>query len=90
MSERQIPTLVEMNPWGRTVATSYYEAGVRAGITEGRRQVEDEVAAQWRHAYESSQMIARTPSYVELAERRGEVERADRQRQILLERGITR
>lgn len=84
------PTLVELNAKGQAIVLEYYEAGVVAGIAEGRRQVEAEVAAQWRHAYESSQMIARTPSYVELAERRGEPERADRQRQILQERGITR
>jgi hypothetical protein len=66
-----------------------YELGLVHGTERGRRQLEDE----WRGAYEVSaevaRFIAQHGSYAELCERRGEPERAERQRQIVRERGIS-
>lgn len=90
MSERQIPTLAELSPWGQTIVMAYVESAFGAGVAEGRRQERAEVAATWANAYANSQMIARTPRYADLAEKRNEPERAERQRQILRERGIAR
>lgn len=67
---------------------AWYEAGLEHGIALGRQQVEDE----WRGRMEVSAAIARQiaarGSYAELCERRGEPERAARQRALLAERGI--
>ena len=65
-----------------------YEYGFQHGIEHGRQQLEDE----WRGTHEVSAAIARQiaehGSYAELCERRGEPERAERQRQIVRERRI--
>jgi hypothetical protein len=66
-----------------------YEAGYQHGIEHGRQQLEDE----WRGAMEVSASVARfvaqNGSYADLCERRGETERAERQRRIVRERGIS-
>ena len=83
-----IPTLAAMTPHARVIALAYFEAGRAEGIEAGRRQLEDE----WRGTYEVSAAVARQVaqrgSFDELAERRGQPERAARQRAILAERGV--
>ena len=65
-----------------------YELGVVHGTGIGRQQLEDE----WRHSHEISAAVARQiaehGSYADLCERRGEPDRAERQRRIVRERGI--
>lgn len=72
----------------RATCLAWYEAGLAHGIDIGRRQVHDELAAEWA-ALKATVMpgISRLP-YDELAERRGQPDRAARQRRILHERGI--
>lgn len=88
MSAREIPTLVELSAWGEVCALAYYSSGFAAGLAEGRREAEVEATARWAGMRAHVRMIAATPSYADLAERRGEPDRADRQRAILRERGI--
>ncbi|MCR6491708.1 hypothetical protein [Cellulomonas sp. P24] len=60
------------------------------GIAMGRQQVEDEWHTVRADGGRVARMLAASPSYAELCERRGEPERAERQRRILAERGVTR
>ena len=69
-------------------AMDWYESGVLHGIEIGRRQV----VAEW-HAVRAdggrvARLLAASPSYAELCERRGQPDRAAAQRRILAERGI--
>jgi len=83
-----IPLLHQMNARGRRIAEAYYEAGVVAGIEMGRRQVEAEEEARWAWMREHIRSIASTPDYATLADRRGQHQRAQRQRDLLQQRGI--
>lgn len=65
-----------------------YELGARDGWQRGYEAAEADLAAVQARAHASVQQAARTPSYDELCDRRGEHERAERQRAILHERGI--
>lgn len=84
-----VPALHELSARGRTVALAYFEAGLVEGIAEGRRQVEDELAAEWAalRAEVLPRLRASEP-YATLAERRGQPERAERQRSALRARGV--
>jgi len=66
-----------------------YERGYQDGIDHGRRQLEAEWVALHAEAVTVSRMVAETPSFADLSERRGEFRRAQRQRQILAERGVS-
>jgi hypothetical protein len=73
----------------RPVELAWYEAGLDHGIALGRRQVEDELAAEW--AALRAQVMPRLRSlvpYADLADRRGQHDRAERQRRTLRERGV--
>lgn len=83
-----VPSLAAMNAHATKVALAYYEAGLEHGIELGRAQAEAEMDERWRPAYEIVQAAARREPYAELCERRGEPERAERQRRLLRERGI--
>lgn len=72
--------------WSDKIA--WYEAGLDHGIALGRRQVEDEHRGQHEVSAAIARQIAQMGPYAERAERRGQPERAARQRQILQERGI--
>lgn len=65
-----------------------YESGLMHGIDIGRRQVEDEVTAEWARVREVVAQTVARPSFAELCERRGEHDRADRARQTLTARGV--
>lgn len=84
-----IPALDELPPRGRQIVLAYVESVYAAGIAAGRQQVEDEQRGRGVVSAAIAQMIASTPPYAELAERRGQPERATRQRAILAERGVT-
>ena len=84
-----LPPLESMSPRAREVCLAWYQAGVEDGVRIGRQQVEDE----WRGAMTVSAAIARQVAsrepYADLAERRGQHDRAERQRALLRERGVT-
>lgn len=87
-----IPTLAEMTPHGRTVALTYYESGAVATWPEafeaGRRSVEAELADEWAALRAVIVPNSLRPGYAHLAELRDQPERANRQREILAERGV--
>jgi len=89
MAEAYTFDLTRMTGAARALWLEVYGLGYRDGIEAGRRQLEDE----WRGTYEVSAAVARQVaqrgSFDELAERRGQPERAARQRAILAERGVT-
>lgn len=80
--------LARMTPEARALWLSAYEVGYGQGIDAGRRQLE----AEWRGSMEVSAAIARQVAasvpFDELAERRGQPARAERQRDLLRERGV--
>lgn len=88
MSER-IPGLNEMNARGREVAHAFYEAGYVAGIADGRAELEREHTDGHALAALIARQAAAHGPYDVLADRRGHHERAERQRTILKERGIS-
>lgn len=83
-----VPTLATMNARGTTVAVAYYEAGLEHGWALGFRAAEEEFAHLHRRAHEVVQHAARTPTFAELCERRGEPDRAEANRALLRDRGI--
>lgn len=88
MSAPEIPGLQALSPWARTIVLAWYEAGVTDGIPLGRRQVEDELAAEWAQLRADVLPVTQRRPFDQLADRRGQHERAERQRAILRERGI--
>jgi hypothetical protein len=83
------PTLDELPPRGRQIVLAYVESVYAAGIAEGRQQAEDEQRGRGAVSAAVAQMIAGTLPYADLADRRGQPERAARQRAILAARGVT-
>lgn len=83
-----VPTLAEMSARGREIACAYFEAGVIDGIAIGRHQLEAEWRALDLAAFAAARSTASTLAFDELADRRGQHDRAERQRAILRERGI--
>ena len=60
----------------------------RRGHADGYADAIDQLAALQREAVRSARAAASNPPFAELADRRGDHERAQRQRKILLERGV--
>lgn len=101
LDQRQQPATVTGST-GRTVAydlgamsddaraswMAVWELGLTEGWNRGYQAAEDDMAARWRHAHAVTQAVAQTTPYDVLADRRGEHDRAERQREILRERGI--
>lgn len=65
-----------------------YRSGWQDGYTKGRADEEAELARLQRSAVAVTRAVAQAGSFADLAERRGEPERAGRQRELLAERGI--
>lgn len=89
MTEATIPLTAEMNARGRAIATSYYESGFVSGYVRGRADEAEALARLQRTAAAVAGVVAKAGPYAGLADKRGEHERADRQRSILRERGIS-
>ena len=72
------------------LCNDYWASGFSRGLEEGRRAAEAEMAAAWGAVARRVQGLGRPESvpYDVLAERRGEDDRAERQRRILHERGV--
>lgn len=85
------PDLWAMAPRAQTIALEWFEAGVSVGyadgVAQGRQAAEQELAAIQRAAVESARRTADRGPYADLAERRGEHDRAARQRAHLAGRG---
>jgi hypothetical protein len=77
------PPLDTMAPRAQAIWLEAYQLGYEHGIAEGIRQADDADAAAWRRI-----CLPIGPDYADLAERRGETERAARQRQIVRDRGL--
>jgi len=81
--------LAAVNPQIRAAYLRAYEIGYLEGIEAGRRQVEAELAAEWAALRaEVLPRIRQGVPYADLAERRGQHDRAARQRHLLRERGV--
>ncbi|MGC5628195.1 hypothetical protein ACPYO6_08105 [Georgenia sp. Z1344] len=83
------PDLWAMAPRAQTIALEWFEAGYVAGVEVGRRLEEAELAAIQRVAVASARGAADRGPFALAAERRGEHERAARQRALLADRGIS-
>jgi hypothetical protein len=79
---------MRMLPRARQTWIDAYGIGYLEGLEAGRRQVEDE----WRGLDQVSVAIARQVAervpFDQLADRRGQHDRAERQRSLLRERGV--
>ena len=84
----EFPDLRDMAPRARAIALGYYEAGYTTGIAAGREQLEQEWTDQHAYAALIARQVAEHGPYADLAERRGHHLRAERQREILAERGL--
>lgn len=84
-----VPPLATMTPRARAIALAYFESGRVEGIAAGRRERDAEIEAEW--AALTAEVLPRLRSlvpYAELAERRGEHDRAELQRRTLRDRGV--
>lgn len=90
VTDDTVPALDTMTPRGRAVALAYFEAGRVEGIAAGRRQVEDELAAEWAalRAEVTPRLRASIP-FATACERRGDPVRAARQVALLREHQVT-
>lgn len=83
-----VPPLAAMSDRAASICLAWYQQGLEQGIAMGREQVENE----WRGRMEVSAAVARQmadrPTYADLADRRGERDRAERQRTLLWARGV--
>ena len=83
-----IPELAAMTTRAQHVAMEYWRSGYQYGYAAGVAAAVAEQAALDRRAAAAVSAATKGPDYATLAERRGEPERAERQRRILAERGI--
>lgn len=88
MSEESIPGLGEIAPDAQRLALAYYEAGLDHGFQLGYRAAEADYDAAWAAFAALARHAATAPAYDELCQQRGEIERAERQRRLMRERGI--
>jgi len=70
------PDLWELPPAVQDIAMAYYRAGTRAGFEDGYTQAEEDMAAQQRRAVEVARSAAAGTRYSDLAQARGDHERA--------------
>ncbi len=80
-----IPDITSMTNHELDIAMAYYRMGMEAGrslgFDDGYRRAEADLAAVQRQAVASARAAANGPTYAQLAELRGEPERAERARQ---------
>ena len=75
-----VPDLASMNRRGRQIALAYYESGHRDGYAKGLADAQAQSEARWR-GYRSN-FAERATSFADLCEQRGDLERAERAREI--------
>ncbi len=80
-----IPDITQMTNHELDIAMAYYRMGMEAGrsqgFDDGYRRAEADLAAVQRQAVASARAATNGPTYAQLAELRGEPERAERARQ---------
>lgn len=81
--------LAQMTPDARASFLAVFQLGAEAGWHDGYRAAEEDLAAIQRRAHAVVQAAARSLPYDALAERRGEHHRAERQRELLRQQGVT-
>lgn len=89
MSTPPIPTLPELNEKGRAIVLEYYGAGYAAGLVDGRAREAEVYRQEWAALGDLCRDLAKREPYADLAERRGQHDRAEAQRTLLRERGIS-
>jgi hypothetical protein len=83
-----IPTLDELSPRGREIASAYLESGMSAGIEIGRQGLENEWHGRQAVSAAIARLVATSGPWDALADLRGDHARAERQRAILADRAI--
>lgn len=87
-----VPEFAAMTPRGRFVAGEYWSAGCEfgyaSGYAAGYEAAEAAQAELERRAFSGVSAAVKHPDFATLCERRGEPERAERQRRTLVARGI--
>lgn len=83
------PLIPNMTPRARGIWLEAYELGAAEGWRRGYDAAEADAQAVHRQAHAVVQQAARSIPYAALCERRGEPHRAQRQRRLLTERGVT-
>ncbi|OIQ84052.1 hypothetical protein GALL_341320 [mine drainage metagenome] len=84
-----IPAPHELSDRGWEIASAYFEQGLVEGIARGRQQAEDEWRGVMTAGAAVARMVASAGPYDQLADRRGQHDRATAARALLAERGIT-
>ncbi|MEE6289282.1 hypothetical protein V2J52_16635 [Georgenia sp. MJ173] len=88
MSDDDVPSLADLPPTAKRVALAYYEAGLDHGYDLGFRAAEAEQERIWAAFAQVVRAAAATVPYDVLCERRGEPDRAQRQRDLIRRRGV--
>ena len=84
-----VPSLAEIPAAIQRLVIAYYEAGLDHGFQLGYRASEAHYEAAWSAFAAKVRHAAAAKPYDELCEERGERDRAESQRRLLKERGIT-
>lgn len=74
------PDLWELAPSIQDIAMAYYRAGTRAGFKDGYAQAEEDMAALQRQAVVAARTAAANSRFSDLANARGDYDRAARAR----------
>lgn len=85
-TERRSWSLGDLPPHAQAVAVDLWAEGYAAGIVEGRRQLHEELQADWQRMREL--IRPNQPDYATLAERRGQHARAASTRALWVVRGL--
>ena len=88
MSDDDVASLADLPPTARRIALAYYEAGLDHGYDLGYRAAQAEQERAWASLAHLVRGAAAVVPYDELCERRGEPERAQRQRDLMRRRGL--
>jgi hypothetical protein len=80
--------LARADPQSRTAYLDAYAVGYLDGLDAGRRELENEWRGLMGVSAAVARLIAEAGPYADLADRRGDHERAARHRALLAERGI--
>lgn len=89
VTDDTIPTLAELGPRGRAIASEYYASGFAAGLNEGWDRRERSYAERHEVVRAIVRRLAATPSYSLAADLRGQPERAEAQRATLRRNGVS-
>lgn len=86
--EADIPPLHTISPRGREIIAAYLEPEIAYAFERGWQACEDHYGRLHTVSADVARTVADRGSFADLAERRGQHDRATRQRAVLRERGI--